>query len=222
MGERAGIRNKIRVEGTIFKGTLYLVSHLMFQILYAGTESSPSCPVLSLQTPLSGPGRAASPSRRAMTGAIGPGVRKRVSTPHPKRVNNDTSNGEESKLLAKATETNPDEFDSEVATYHVRRPYVRIDNDEFWNEVGELSNEEYQVSADVGKPASLEIAAKIKVDGSVLLLSGLCTVRHKKPRSTKWKIFEDVDDMDKPLGSVMFIDEEANEGEYWLGTSCWL
>lgn len=168
------------------------------------------------KTPLSGHGRAASPSRRAMTGAIGPGVRKRVSTPHPKRVNSDTSNGEESKLLAKATETNPDEFDSDVATYHVRRPYVLSANDDFWNEVGELSNEEYQATADVGKPASLEIAAKIKVDGSILLLSGLCTVRHKKPRSTKWKIFEDVDDMDKPLGSVMFIDGQANEGEYWL------
>jgi hypothetical protein len=153
-----------------------------------------------------------------MTGAIGPGVRKRVSTPHPKRVDSDTSNGDESNLLAKATETNPDEFDSDVATYHVRRPYVLSGNDEFWNEVGELSNEEYQESADVGKPASLEIAAKIKVDGSVLLLSGPCNVRHKKPRSTKWKIFEDVDDMDKPLGSVMFIDGQANEGEYWLGT----
>ena len=69
----------------------------------------------------------------------------------------------------------------------MRRPYVRIDNDEFWKEVGELSSEEYQASADVGKPASLEIAAKIKVDGSVLLLSGPCTVRHKKPRSTNGK-----------------------------------
>ena len=170
------------------------------------------------KSPLSSHSRTASPSRRAMSGAIiGPGVRKRVATPHPKRNDTSSNNGEESKLLAKATETNPDEFASEVATYRVRKPYV-LDNDDFWSKVGcELSKEEYQATADVTKPATLDIAANIKADGSILLLSGVCNVRHKKPRSTKWRIFDDVDDMDKPLGSVMFIDEHANEGEYWLG-----
>jgi hypothetical protein len=171
--------------------------------------------LISCQSPLSSFGRTASPSRRAMSGAMGPALRKRVTTPHPKRS---LSNGEEFKLLAKATETNPDEFDSEVATYFVRRPYVAT-NDDLWKEVGLRSKEEYQASADVGKPSTLEIAAKIKADNSTLLLSGNCNVRHKKLGSTKWRIFEDIDEMDKPLGSVMFIDQQANEGEYWLGES---
>jgi hypothetical protein len=144
---------------------------------------------------------------------MGPGVRKRVATPHPKRVN---MNGEEDKFLAKATETNPDEFDSDLATYVVRRPYAPH-NDDFWKDVGELSKEEYKANASVGKPRSLEICAKIKADGSILVLSGESNVRHKKPRGKKWKHFEEVDALDKTLGSVMFIDGQANEGEYLLG-----
>lgn len=144
---------------------------------------------------------------------MGPGVRKRVSTPHPKRAN---MNGEEAKFLAKATETNPDEFDSDLATYMVRRPYVPH-NDDFWKDMGEMSKQEYNATASVGKPKSLEIYAKIKADGSVLVLSGESNVRHKKPRGKKWKVFEEVDALDKRLGSVMFIDGQANEGEYELG-----
>jgi hypothetical protein len=162
---------------------------------------------------LSAQSHTASPSRRALTPAMGPGVRKRVSTPHPKRTN---MNGEEGKFLAKATETNPDEFDSDVATYVVRRPYAPH-NDDFWKDVGELSKEEYKASASVGKPMSLEICAKIKADGSILVLSGVSNVRLKKPREKKWKIYDEVDALDKPLGAVMFIDGQANEGEYWLG-----
>jgi hypothetical protein len=94
-----------------------------------------------------------------------------------------------------------------------------LDNDDFWNKAGcELSKEEYQASADrLDKPASLDIAANIKADGSILLLSGVCNVRQITTIHKMGRIFEDVDDMDKPLGSVMFIDEQANEGEYWLG-----
>lgn len=149
-----------------------------------------------------------------MTPAIGPGVRKRVATPHPKRQQK--MNGEEAKFLAMATEANPDEFDSELATYVVRRPYAPHDED-FWKGVGELAKDEYKAAASVTDPSSLEICAKIKPDGSILMLSGRSNVRHKKPRSTKWRRFDNADELDQPLGSIMFIDDFANEGEYWLG-----
>jgi hypothetical protein len=126
-------------------------------------------------------------------------------------------NGDKQKdVLALATQTNPDEFDSEAATYIVRRPYAPY-NEEFWSDVGDLSQEDYLRSADVSNPSSLEIAAKVKADGSILTLTGSCNVRHRKPCAKTWRVFEDVDEMDKPLGSVMFVDEQANEGEYWLG-----
>jgi hypothetical protein len=107
-----------------------------------------------------------------MNGTIGPGARKHGSTPNPKRTN---ENGEETKFLAKAAENNPDEFDSEVATYIVRRPYAPHNGD-FWKDVGKISTEEYQYKASLGKPFLLEIAVKIKADGSILVLSRVCNV----------------------------------------------
>lgn len=75
------------------------------------------------------------------------------------------------------------------------------------------------MNAEVAKPFTLEVAATITADGSILTLSGVSTVRHKKSESSEWKVYEDVDDMDKPLGCIMFLDSEYNEKEYWLGKS---
>lgn len=173
--------------------------------------------MLTLQSPFKT--RSASPSRRALTPAIGVGVRKRVATPHPKRK----GVGQEvvdTKYLSMAADTNPDEFDSELATYVVRRPYAPHHNADFWTDVGELSIHDYNNHKTALVSDSLEICAKIKLDGSILMLSGKSNVRHKKPRSSKWKRFDNIDENDDgntTLGSVMFIDEQANEGEYWLG-----
>lgn len=119
-------------------------------------------------------------------------------------------------MLAVATKSNPDEYDSAIATYKVRRPYAPYEEETFWKDIGELTNEEYQNMANVQDPFSLEVAAQIKADGSVLLLHGISDCRHKKKRAKVWRLFDNVDERDQPLGSVQFIDANANEGEYWL------
>jgi len=141
-------------------------------------------------------------------------VRKRVATPHPKRMAADQD--EEIKYLQEATKSTPDEYFSMHATYVVRHPYQDEDENEFWSQAGSLTPQEYRNSANVGRPFSLEVAAKIKADGSVLTLSGISYVRHKKATSDKWREFPDVDGMDKPLGCVMYTDSDANDQEYWL------
>mmetsp|Transcript_29984 Transcript_29984/g.45681 ORF Transcript_29984/g.45681 Transcript_29984/m.45681 type:complete len:676 (+) Transcript_29984:247-2274(+) len=155
-------------------------------------------------------GRQQSPSRRALNPAIGPGVRKRATTPQPRRCVSDRN------MLALATKSNPDEYDSAVATYKVRRPYAPHEEEIFWKDVGELTTEEYQNMANVQDPFSLEVAAQIKADGSALLLYGTSDCRHKKKRAKVWRLFDNVDERDQPLGSVQFIDANAYEGEYWL------
>eukprot|EP00546_Thalassionema_frauenfeldii_P020970 CAMPEP_0178903834 /NCGR_PEP_ID=MMETSP0786-20121207/5368_1 /TAXON_ID=186022 /ORGANISM="Thalassionema frauenfeldii, Strain CCMP 1798" /LENGTH=685 /DNA_ID=CAMNT_0020575231 /DNA_START=85 /DNA_END=2141 /DNA_ORIENTATION=+ len=167
-------------------------------------------PGLMFSFPSPARGRQQSPSRRALNPAIGPGVRKRATTPQPRRCVSDPH------MLALATKSNPDEYDSAIATYKVRRPYAPYEEETFWKNIGELTNEEYQNLANVQNPFSLEVAAQIKADGSVLLLHGISDCRHKKKRAKVWRLFDNVDERDQPLGSVQFIDANANEGEYWL------
>lgn len=162
-------------------------------------------PLNASATPRRGSRSASSPA------LLGSSTRKRVPTPHPKRK----KEGEEAFLQEAATSI-PYEYTSSLATYIVRRPYVSS-SEEPWNIAGTLSAHEYQQTLNVNKPPTLEVAAKITADGSILTLSGVSTVRHKNNANQQWKVFEDVDDMDKPLGCVMYIDSDANEKEYWLG-----
>ena len=144
--------------------------------------------------------RAVSLSRRALTPSMAVPVRKRVATPHPKRFAPNGNEDGEIRYLQEATKSTPEEYYSMIATYVVRHPYETEQENEFWTHVGSQPMEDYRGTADVGKPSSLEVAAKIKADGSVLTLSGISSVRHKKVASNKWREFPDVDGMDKPLG----------------------
>lgn len=158
------------------------------------------------------PGRG---SRSASSPALlGPSsARKRVPTPHPKRNNNSSREGE--AFVKEAAETIPYEYTSTLATYIVRRPHIMSQEEE---ELWSTANSDYQTTINVNKPPTLEVSAKITADGSILTLSGVSTVRYKNSATQQWKVFEDVDDMDKPLGCVMYIDSDASEKEYWLGT----
>lgn len=95
------------------------------------------------------------------------------------------------------------------------------------------SGDDYKKNASVFKPESLEIVACIEADGSVFTLSGECNARHGKVSTMsssfdeddanivgmeyEWSIFDNVEEMDRALGRVSYIDEEGNEREYWLG-----
>mmetsp|Transcript_39485 Transcript_39485/g.43680 ORF Transcript_39485/g.43680 Transcript_39485/m.43680 type:complete len:803 (+) Transcript_39485:115-2523(+) len=170
-------------------------------------------PMFGFPSPARSRSSTKSPSRRALNPAIGPGLRKRTTTPHPRTRDGGYYSPE---LLALATRSNPDEYDSQVATYKIRRPYAPHEEDTFWKDVGELSLEEYQSTASVQIPSSLEVAAVIKADNSVLLVFHASDCRHKKKKAKVWRSFDNIDERDQPLGSVMFIDIQANEGEYWL------
>ena len=98
------------------------------------------------------------------------------------------------------------------------------------------SSDDYKKYASVFKPESLEIVACIEADGSVFTLSGECNARHGKvstmssnngsfdeddsnivDKEYDWIVFDNVEEMDRALGRVSYIDEEGNEREYWLG-----
>jgi len=97
------------------------------------------------------------------------------------------------------------------------------------------SSDDYKKYASVFKPESLEIVACIEADGSVFTLSGECNARHGKvstmssnngsfdeddsnivDKEYDWSVFDNVEEMDRALGRVSYIDEEGNEREYWL------
>jgi hypothetical protein len=117
----------------------------------------------------------------------------------------------------KAAKTIAYEYYSSHATYVVRHPFHEEEEAEFWESAGTQSAEAYQMTVNPDKPFTLEVGAKITADGSILTLSGTSTVRHKNATSHEWRVFEDVDEMDDPLGCVLYIDGDANEKEYWLG-----
>jgi len=147
-------------------------------------------------------------SRSASSNALlGSSTRKRVPTPHPKR-NTREDDDDDDEFLQEAAKSIPYEYTSALATYLVRRPYISS-LEEMW------ASRDYQ--PDINKPPTLEVAATITADASILTLSGVSTVRHKNAATQQWKVYQDVDDMDKPLGCVMYIDSDANEKEYWLG-----
>jgi len=98
------------------------------------------------------------------------------------------------------------------------------------------SSDDYKKYASVFRPESLEIVACIEADGSVFTLSGECNARHGKvstmssnngsfdeddsnivDKEYDWIVFDNVEEMDRALGRVSYIDEEGNEREYWLG-----
>lgn len=151
-------------------------------------------------------------------------TRNRVSTPHPKRrVLSDDEKQNERKFLVSAVMAVPCEYTSALATYIVRQPYTDETTKATEEDVNRSINwntgkDEYIGVTDVGQSRTVEIMAEIAADASILTLSGASTVRHRKSDGV-WKTYENVDEMAKPLGCVTYIDSDASEKEYWLGTT---
>ena len=135
----------------------------------------------------------------------------------------------EHEYLIKAAKCIPNEYGTMLASYIVRRPYVQdhdVTNEEEdvnWSSYQHLStNFAYTANSNVFNPDTLEIIAYINADSSVLILSNKSNVRHgfdgNNVDSSEWSVFNDVEEMDKALGKVTYIDGEGNERDYWLGT----
>ena len=81
-----------------------------------------------------------------------------------------------------------------------------------------MNSKQYEKTSDVKKPHTLEIIAQISADRSTLSLHGNAFVRHiSSDVDADWTEFGSVDEMGKPLGSITYIDKDANEKDYSLG-----
>lgn len=104
-------------------------------------------------------------------------------------------------------------------------------NSNMWSTYPHFSPvEHYLRNAHVDNPASIEVLAYIEADGSIFTLTGKSNVRHGKMPSIDvggsfceddeeldWAVFDDVEEMERALGCVSYIDVQGNDREYWLG-----
>jgi hypothetical protein len=112
------------------------------------------------------------------------------------------------------------------ATYLIRRPYGLETEPKFFAVCSSTSHELYGRRAHVSTPASMEVAVKVQADKSIMVVFGQAGVRYLITNNNSddnddnddndWKEFANVDELDRPLGNVSFIDENANEGDYSL------
>ena len=150
---------------------------------------------------------------------------RRVPTPHPKRTEPMASPGGQNAtappegtsallpFLKEASTLVPFEFESGPITFVLRRPYGTETNQDLWFSCGQVGAKIYVKNAHVETVDSIEVVALIPADGSRLVVHGKQSVRHGS-RDGSWQEFPD--DQETPLGSVTYIDSEANEQEYSL------
>jgi hypothetical protein len=149
--------------------------------------------------------------------------RKRVATPHPKREAKGTDEDEKEihESVKEAVKYTPYEYTSDLATFIIRRPYGNAVERELWFRAGYVNAKRYEKQADVNKASTLEVVAQINADRSTLALHGDSFVRHIGAEDdADWNEFGSVDEMDKPLGNITYIDGDANEKDYSLGKRC--
>jgi len=151
-------------------------------------------------------------------------------------------------VAQKAVQTVEDVFVSDFATYIVRKPYqyqngngndsmvcnlnAHVEDEDVLG-FGSVASppvswvdpvETYGKNASAKEEKSLEVIARIKADGSILLIWGASSCRHGIPTlgdggavlDYEYKTFDDVEYMDGSLGKILYIDAEGNDGEYWL------
>ena len=168
-------------------------------------------------------------------------IRRKISnlmvTPHPKRSTSNTSDPNnnsnafapdepnepmvqvERKLLThfrQAAECIPFEYQSNLATFVIRRPYGIPTTPALFELVSPMTFEVYAKRAHVSSLSTLQVSVTISADHSVLLLFDTAGVRYRTNPFGDFKVVPNVDDLDRPLGTVSYIDADANEKDYSL------
>lgn len=145
-------------------------------------------------------------------------VRKRMPTPQPKGHKAKGVVDADTECLKEVAKCAVFEFEVPgLASFIIRRPFGLITDKELWYLAGQRNSKMYEKCADVHNASTLEVLAMIEGDKSIMALYDTATVRHRtKESGGSWKEFGNVDELDKPLGSIMYIDSEANEKEYSL------
>mmetsp|Transcript_31734 Transcript_31734/g.47966 ORF Transcript_31734/g.47966 Transcript_31734/m.47966 type:complete len:503 (+) Transcript_31734:148-1656(+) len=128
-------------------------------------------------------------------------IGNRTLTPLPKQPSCDNK-----LLLEQAAVSNSDHYETEIAVYQVRRPYVSYSNNEkFW------VSDKYLNTATSKVPSTLEIAAHIKVDKSILVLYHGHCLKHYMHNG------QSIDYAPGSLlGSVVYSTNGVQKTEYWL------
>lgn len=141
--------------------------------------------------------------------------RYRQGTPHPKRGAGMEMDRE---LLVKATQQTIHEYhsDDRTVSYTIRRPYGIATERDLWLDAGQLPRKMYEQGANVLDSSSLEVIALVAADGSQLVVYESNQARFQKGGREEWKDLGPVELDNAPLGSIMYIDREANEKSYSL------
>ena len=160
----------------------------------------------------------------------------RMATPHPKKrrhkdadeqENDDDDDGDDALTLTEmerkyhdyfieAAHTIPHVYSTELATFTVRRPYgLETDDAHLFRDCSLVDHDQYAQRAHISSVASLELAVTIHADNNLLLLHSAAGVRYQNDNQG-WNEHPNVDDLDRPLGNVSYIDTHANDQDYSL------
>jgi hypothetical protein len=130
------------------------------------------------------------------------------------------------RQLEQAVASISDEYQSELGVFVVRRPYGLETNEKLFELVSETISMQYAEHANVlamsndNSISKLEVAVTISADNSLLLLYNAAAVRYRTNPYGGWTTVPNVnnDNGNGPalLGTVSYIDSDANEAEYSL------
>jgi hypothetical protein len=120
----------------------------------------------------------------------------------------------------------PYEYDSPLATFFIRRPYGMTtpatttenenENENVFDKCSVVEQSLYARKAHVSTTTTLEVAAILKANQSLLCLWDASMVRYQESSNTEdWKTVN-LDALDRPLGMMTYIDNEGVERDYSL------
>ena len=144
-------------------------------------------------------------------------ISQRALTPYPK----DSVGPEEMEQMniahfREAAEHFPAEYTSSTGDmYVIRRPYGIETAPRLFHAVNAMPMEQYRRRAHVSDLTTIEVAVEIKADRSLFLLHGVAGVQYFNNNGNNISV-PNVDDLDRPLGFISYIDEDANDKQYSL------
>lgn len=143
-------------------------------------------------------------------------ISQRTLTPHPKNAQHPLELERQHIIhFRDAASCIPFEYASEFGNFVVRRPYGMETADKMFQFCKGMPLQEYRRKAHISDLTTLEVAVEITADQSLLLLHGTAGIRYFNKNGNK-KDIPNVDELDRPLGTISYIDAQANEKDYSL------
>jgi hypothetical protein len=108
----------------------------------------------------------------------------------------------------------PYQFESPLATFFVRRPYGIETEPELFQSCSLTDHAQYSRKAHVSTISTLEVAAIVKANQSLFNLSDQTNIRYQA--NDEWKSVANIEQLDRSLGALTYIDNEGMERDYSL------